>query len=258
MESDRQATAPRIFHEDRRAVWRVTWTLALAFTAVAWLMQRSGAFPWFLFAGAGLLLAGIGVSALLARSKPVVGVGPDGLRVFAGDAGLARGARGDAGAFTIPWEAITGVAFEERVVNRRRAHDKHSMVVEPLCFRIAESLPSPDGQRGFLERVVGRESEMAVGEFLLWSPEERSLDLATAPRGGFPALTAAVARAAPRLGDAFAGRRKGLGGPVAYAVYDAGVALALTATVFLWATGRADLVADLAARVLAWGGSVGA
>jgi hypothetical protein len=256
MENERDASGARIFHEDRRAVWRVTWTLALAFTGVAWLMQRGGAFLWFLFAGAALLLAGIGVSALLARSKPVVGVGPDGLRVFAGDAGLAGGARGDAGAFTIPWEAITRVAFEERVVQRRRPGENY-MVVEPLCFRIAESLPSPDGQRGFLERVVGRESEMAVGEFLLWNPDERTLDLATAPRGGFPALTAAVARAAPRLGDASADRRQGLGGPVAYALYDAGVALALVATVVLWATGRADVVAAAAERVLAWGGSIG-
>jgi hypothetical protein len=257
MESDPDATGARIFHEDRRAVWRVTWTLALAFAGVAWLMQRGGAFPWFVFAGAGLLLAGIGLSALFARSKPVVGVGPNGLRVFAGDAGLAGGAHGDAAAFTIPWEAITGVAFEERVVHRRRSHEKHPMKVEPLCFHIAESVSSPDGQRGFLRRVAGRESEMALGEFFLWSPGQRTLDLATPPRGGFPALTAAVERAAPPLGDASAGRRQGLGGPVAYAVYDLAVALALLVTVFLWATGRADVVADLAERVLAWGGSVG-
>jgi len=250
-------TRERIFHEDRRAVWRVTWTLALAFTGVAWLMQHDGALAWLLFAGLALLLSGIGVSALLARSRPVVGVGPDGLRVFAGDRGLASGAHGDAGAFTIPWEAITSAAFEERVVHRRRAAEKHPMKVEPLCFRIAESLPSPDGQRGFLERVVGRDSEMAVGEFFLWNPDARTLDLATAPRGGFPALTAAVARAAPRLGDASAGRRRGLGGPFAYAAYDVGVALALVATVALWATGRADVVAAATERVLAWGGSIG-
>jgi hypothetical protein len=256
MESQCHEAGDRVFHEDRRAVWRVTWTLALAFVGVAWLMQRGDALLWPLFAGAALLLAGIGVSALLARSKAVVGVTREGLRLFAGDVGLAGGARGDGGTFTISWDAVTGVAFEERVVHRRRGREANAVKVEPLCFRIAESAPSPDGGYGFPERLVGRDSEMAVGEFFLWNPQQRTLDLATPPRGGFSALTAAVARAAPRLGDASAERRQGLGGPLAYAVYDAGVALALVGTVALWATGRADVPASLAARLLAWGASV--
>jgi len=254
MDTDRDAGRSLVFREDRRAVWRVTWTLALPFTEVAWLMQHGGAFPWFLFAGLALLLAGIGVSALLRPSKPLVGVEPDGLRLFAGDVGL--GGRGGAEEAVLPWDAVTGVAFEERVVHRRRAHEKHPMKVEPLCFRIAESVPSPDGGRGFLARVAGREREMALGEHLLWNPEARTIDLMTAPRGGYAALTAAVARVAPRLGDASQGRRRGLGGPVSYGIYDAVVAVALVATVVLWALGRPDVPAGVAEQVLAWGANV--
>jgi len=132
------------------------------------------------------------------------------------------------------------------------------MIVEPLCFRIADELPVRDGEGCFLERVSGRESEMAVGEHFLWSAGERTLDLVTAPRGGFGALTAAVERAAPRLGDASAGRRRGLGGAVSHAIYDAGLVLALAGIFLLWATGRTEVVAGVAQRVLAWGGSVGA
>jgi len=254
MDTDHDAAGSLVFREDRRAVWRVTWTLALGLTGVAWLMHHDGAFPWFLFAGLALLLAGVGVSALLRPGKPMIGVGPDGLRVFAGEVGL--GGHGGAGEANLPWDAVTGVAFEERVVHRRRAHEEHPMTVEPLCFRIAEGVFSPDGQRGFLERVVGREREAALGEHLLWNPEARTIDLMTAPRGGYPALTAAVARVAPRLGDASQGRRQGLGGPVSYGIYDALVAVALVATVLLWATDRPEVVAGAAERILAWGGGV--
>lgn len=242
----------RTFHEDRRGVWRVTWTLAYAFLMVAWLMQRDGAGLWPLFAGIALALLGIGVSALVARREPLLRVEPGGLQVFAGDGGLAG--RGDTGAFAIPWSAISGVAFERRRAARSFG-DERVMTVETLCFRLREGAPRPDGRRAFLERTVGRESETAVGEHFVWNPQERTLDLLGHPRGGFPALAAAIAHAQPRLGDACAGRRTGLGGPLAYAVYDAGLGLAVVGTLVLWATGRMDAYAALAGQLVAWGGS---
>ena len=60
----------------------------------------------------------------------------------------------------------------------------------------------------------------------------------------------------PRLGDASAGRRSGLGGPIAYAAYDTGVGAAVIGTLVLWATGGMDVYADLARALFRWGGSV--
>jgi hypothetical protein len=253
MRSDHSETRRLTFHADRRGMWRVTWTLGCAFLLVAWLMQRDDAAAWPAFAAvAGLLLA-IGVSALFTRSRPLVGVGPDGLCVFAGDVGLRE--RGGPDEFTIPWSAIASVGFEPRRAARDRG-DEHPITVLALCFRLRESAPRPDGDRGFDERVVGRERETAVGEHFRWRPTERTLELVGHPSGGFSSLTAAIAAAEPRLGDASAGRRVGLGGSLAYAVYDAGVAAAVAATLVLWMAGRMDMVVDLARAAVAWGGSL--
>jgi hypothetical protein len=253
MKSDDAGAGRLTFHTDRRGVWRVTWTLAWGFLLVAWLMRGDGAALWPLFAGVALLLVGLGVSALLAGSTPLLGVWPEGLRVFAGRLGL--GGQGDASAFTIPWSAIEQVGFEPRQAAVQRG-EIHPHTVIALCFRLRASAPQPDGQRGFLEPVAGRGSERALGEHFVWSPTEVTLDLLGHPRGGFSRLTAAIARAEPRLGDASAGRRPSLGGPLAYAVYDAGVALAVLGTLALWATGRMDVYAELGRRLLAWGGSL--
>jgi hypothetical protein len=222
-----------VFHEDGRAVWRVSWTLAFAFGGVAGLMQRDGAALWPLFAGIALLLLGLGGSALLGRRRPLLGVEPEGLRVYAGRVGL--GGRGDAGAQTLPWSAIERVGFEVRAAGRSRGEDP-PITVEALCFHLAESSARPDGGRGFLAELAGRAGEQALGAHWVWRPAERSLDLLGRPRGGFADLTAAVARAEPRLGDASAGRRTGLGGAFAYAVYDLGLVLGLLAAVWLAAT----------------------
>jgi hypothetical protein len=241
------------FHSDRRGAWRVTWTLAWAFLLVAWGMRSDGAALWPLFGGIALLLIGIGVSALLARSVPLLGVRAEGLCVFAGSVGL--GGSGAAGVYTIPWSAITRVAFEHRQAATQRG-EIHPQTVVTLCFHLHESASSPDGSRGFVERLTGRSGERALGEHFAWTPAERTLDLLTHPRGGFARLTAAIASTEPRLGDASAGRRAGLGGPLAYAIYDVGIALVVTVTLALWATGHMDVYGELARRILAWGGSV--
>ena len=252
MQPDRSETRGITFHADRRGVWRVTWTLACAFLWVSWLMQRDGAAAWPLFSGIGLLHVAIGASAMLARSRPLVAVELGGLRVFAGDVKL--GGSGGAGEFTIPWAAIEGVGFEARRAAQARG-DEHPMTVEALCFRLHESAPRPDGHRGFVERVAGRERMSAVGEHFAWSPSERTLDLVGHPRGGFPRLTAAIAAAEPRLGDASARRRSPLGGALAYAVYDTAIAASVVGTLMLWVTGRLDVVVDLTRALLRWGAS---
>lgn len=242
------------FHTDRRSVWRVTWTLAWAFLLVAWGMQRDGAAPWPLFAGVSLLLIGIGVSTLFVRSSPLLGVRAEGLRVFAGSAGL--GGAGDAGAVTIPWSSIFSVAFEQRQAAAQRG-EIHPQTVVALCFRLRDPASPPDEQRGFVERLAGRGGKHALGEHFVWNPKQHTLAFLARPRGGFARLSAAIAHAEPRLGDASSGRRPSLGGPIAYAVYDLGVALAVTATLLLWATGQMDVYTEFVRQLLAWGRSVG-
>lgn len=238
------------FHEDRRAIWRVAWTLAYAFLLVAWLMKRDAAAAWMLFAGLALGLLVLGGSALVARSRPMLAVQEDGLRLYAGQPRLGR--RGDAGALAIPWSSLQAVRFMERPAARRHA-DEFTPTVVALCFVLRETVAGPGGQSGWLESLDGRECAGALGEHFLWSPAERSLELITAPRGGYAALTAAIAKHEPRLGDASSARREGLGGSLAYAAYDAMVAFLVLGTLALWATGQMELYAELARGLLSWG-----
>jgi hypothetical protein len=72
-----------------------------------------------------------------------------------------------------------------------------------------------------------------------------AVDLLTQPRGGFAKLTAAIARFAP-----------GLGGSVAYALYDLALASVVLGTCVLFATDQMDFYTRLAERLLDWGGHV--
>ncbi len=242
-----------VFHENRRGAWRATWTLAYAFLLVAWLMQRDGTPFWLLFAGVALILLAVGVSALAARRSPLLAVQPDGLRVYAGQRSL--GGRGAASEFTIPWAAVDRIGFERRLAARSRG-EEHPHTVEVLCVRLAESAARPDGGRGFLERIAGREEAIALGEHFVWNPIERSLDLVGHPRGGYSALTAAIADVEPRLGDASGRRRSGIEGPLAYAAYDASVASAVVGTLWLWTTGNMEVYAEMARALFSWGARV--
>jgi hypothetical protein len=241
-----------IFYEDKRAVWRVTWTLALGFLLVSGLMRGDGGWLWPVFVGLALLLLWIGVSAVLRRAKPLLDVLPEGLRLHAGEVGL--GGRAHASEYILPWEALTGIAFERRQAHRSRGGQK--MWVTVLSFGLGEAIVRPDGHRGFLEKLSERQGEWALGEHWIWNPETRRIDLLTQPRGGFAELTAAVAQFAPWLGDASQERREGLGGSVAYALYDLAVAVTVLGTCVLFATDQMDFYARLAERLLDWGGHV--
>ena len=224
MPQDRDPMESLTFHADRRGSWRATWVLGWAFGAVAWWMQRDGAATWPLFAALAALLLGIGVSALLSRRASLVAVGRAGLRLYAGSTPVA-----------IPWSAIEGVAVELRPAARARG-EAHPMEVPALLVRLSSSAPSPDSGGALSSPLADRCAARALGEHWLWNPRERVLELLEHPHGGLHGLTAAIAQAEPRLGDASAGRRRGLGGPLAYAVFDAGLALAVLGSLALWAT----------------------
>lgn len=245
------ATTDAIFYEDRRAVWRVTWTLGLGFLLVTGLMRDQGAWLWPIFAGFALLMLWIGVSAALGRAKPLLGVSATGLCVYAGDVGI--GGTGDAAEHVIPWDVITSFAFEERSVSRVREGRRTTVTV--LSFGIDPSLARPDGHRGFLVELVERRGRWALGEHLIWEPEKHRLDLLTRPRGGHARLTAAIARRVPRQGDPSLERRQGLGGPVTYALYDLALALLVLGATAIVATGEIA-ISQIAEPVLVWGTGV--
>jgi len=246
------ATRGVIFYEDKRAVWRVTWTLAYGFLLVTGLMREDGALLWPLFAGVVALLLWIGVSADRQRAKHLLGMLPEGLRVFAGDVGL--GGLAGAGEYVVPWEAFTSIAFERRRAHRSR--DGHHTYVTVLSLGLGEAALRPDGHRGFLEKLSERRGEWALGEHLIWNPEARRIDLLARPRGGHAKLTAAIANFTPWLDDPSLERREGLGGPIAYTLYDVALSVAVLGTLVLFATDQMDFYARLADSLFGWGGSV--
>ena len=130
------------------------------------------------------------------------------------------------------------------------------MWVTVLAFAIDPAVDRPDGDRGFMEKLVGRRSAWAIGEHLIWNPETRRLDLITRPRGGWERLTAVIAERVPRLGDASHARRRGIDGALAYAVYDGFLALGLTACVAMLLLGRTEWLTRLASGALELGGRV--
>jgi len=241
-----------VFYEDKRAVWRVTWTLAFGFLLVSGVMRGDGAWLWPLFVGAALLLLWIGVSAVLRRAKPLLGLLPDGLQVHTGEVGLSGCVH--APEYVLPWEVLTSIAFERRQAHRSRGAQK--MYVTVLSFGLGEAIVRPVVHGGFLEKLSGRRGEWVLGEHWIWNPETRRIDLLTRPRGGFAKLTAAIARFAPGLGDPSQERREGLGGSVAYALYDLALAGVVLGTCVLFATDQMDFYTRLAERLLDWGGHV--
>ena len=242
-----------LFFEDKRAAWRVCWILAYAFLLVCGLMLEQGAGLGVIpFLGIAVLMLGIGVSALLGRKTPLLAVVPQGLQVYAGAVGL--GGTGSAGRYVIPWSALTSVEHELRKVRNRQRSDY--MYLPVLSFGVVDAVARPDGHQGFLVELAGRRTTWALGEHMLWRPEIRKLDLSARPRGGWDALTTAIARVAPQLGGVPRERRPSLGGPVSYAILDTALAVGVLGTLVLLATDRMDLYARLAAHVLAWGGRV--
>lgn len=246
------ATSGRTFYEDRRAAWRVTWTLALGFLLVAGLMRTQGVGMWPLFAGIAGLLLWIGGVAWLAKARPLLAVLPEGLRVYAGSVGL--GGLGGAAEAVIPWEAVKSVAYDERRADRGAGGEP--MVITTLSFAIGPEAVRPDERKGFLVKLAERRAEWALGEHLVWNPEARKLDLLARPRGGHAKLTAAITESVPRLADPSRGRRRGLGGPLSYAVYDLLLTVVVLGSAALLATDSFELYLALAKTCFAWGGRV--
>jgi hypothetical protein len=240
------------FYEDGRAVWRITWTLACGFLLVSGLMRADGAAPWPLFAGIAVLLLWIGVSALRRSAKPLLDVLPEGLRFHAGEVG--RGGHAEASSTVVPWETIVRVDFERRQAARDR--DGDPMVVTALRFVLSETATRPDGHRGFLEELSGRRGEWALGEHLIWNPATRELDLLTSPRGGYARLTAAIANAAPRLGDPSTRRHPRWEGRLVRGIYDLALAVATSSTALLVVTDTLYFYVRLAEGLLHWGGGL--
>ncbi|MEM7411390.1 MAG: hypothetical protein AAF430_14220 [Myxococcota bacterium] len=240
------------FHEDRRGVWRATWTLSLGLLGVACLMRETGAGSWPLFGGLGALLVGLGATALRGPAKPLLDLLPEGLRLYAGSVGLGGIGASD---HLLAWSAIRGVAFEERRIERK-PNSEDPMWVTVLAFAIDPAVESPDGGRGFVEKLVGRRDRWAVGEHFLWNPMTRKLDLTTPPRGGWRALTAAIAAQGPALSDASADRRQGIDGPLAYVVFDVALAVAVLALGGSLLAGETAWLAAVAQGALALAGQI--
>jgi hypothetical protein len=251
--AETRETDESVFYEDKRASWRVSWIFAYAFLLVVGLMQHNAAGLWQLpFLGIAALTFWIGITAITGRTSPLLAVSPDGLRVFAGDVGL--GGTGDAAEYLLPWSAVNRVAFEERRIRNR--YDSDHMQLTVLCFEINDAISRPDGHRGFLAKLADRTEQWALGEHLTWNPESRKIDLMVTPRGGYAKLTAAISDFASKLADPSLARRNGLGGPLAYAIFDVGLAVAVLGTVVLLSTGQMGIYSRLAARIFEWGGSV--
>ena len=232
------ATRGLVFYEDGRALWRVTWTLACAFLLVTGLMREDGALLWPLFAGLAALLLWIGTSCVGRRAKPLLSVLPRGLCIHAG--GVGPGAFAGRVDYVVPWEDLSSLAFEQRSAHRGR--DGQDMTVTALAFGLREAAQGPEGRRGLLEQLMGRRGELALGEQLVWNSEARCIDLLARPRGGYARLTAAIAHHAPWLGDPSSSRREGLGGPIAYALYDCALAICLVSMLVLLASDHGSML----------------
>ncbi|GEM_PF-6041686 len=231
-------------YEDSRSPWRGIWTLGLAFVGLATLMRSTDAAMWVVFAGFGALCLGIGVLAITSRQKRVLDVSREGLTFFAGDVCLG-GARG-ASEHQVPWDAVTGFAYELRHIRRGRRHS----VYEVLCFTLDPAIERPDGHRGFLQLLVDQDGKHALGEFFTWDPERRKVDLLAMPRGGHAALIRAVWQLAPALAEPVRTRRAGFGGPISHALFDAGLAVAVGIAVVLLVADRGEVYGRMAALVL--------